>query len=132
MIKIGDLEIYAAWVKELHGHIVRVNGPGIDNKKKMIVTFIPKEDTVVLLGGMCSFISDNSEPGLTRPINDQFNTEINITRYPESISGPTYIYRLLIKSGQTVIRAGLSKDHMETLIANLKVVVNRDIDNFGA
>ena len=131
MVRINELEFYATFMKELHGHILRIIGPGLDGKNKMIVLFVPKEDTVVLLGGMCLLTEDASETELVRPLNDQLNSEISITKYTESIIGDNCVYRILIKSGHSVIRARMTKDQLETLIANMKVVVHRDIENLN-
>ena len=130
MIKIGELEFYTTWMKDLNGHIVRVNGPSLgNNKKKMIVAFVPKEELAMLLGELCSFADDKTELCLSHQINDQFNTEIEITRYPESVSVSNRIYRVLIKSCQLVIRTDIAQDQLEKLIANMKVVVHsKNID----
>lgn len=129
MIKIGDLELYASFVKDLHGHLIRINGHGLDDKKKMIVTFIPKDEMLILFGGLCYIASDETDDSLVSPINDQLNTEISVTKYPSSIIGKDFSFRVLIKSGQSVIRSRLTTDQLETLIGNMKVLIHRDIEN---
>lgn len=128
MVEIGEMEFYETWMNDLYSHVIRVNGPGLGNRKKqMIVTLIPKDGLSILLDKLLSFVDDTTEQYLVHQINDQFSTEIEITRYSESVSMSNRIYRVLIKSCQLVIRADITQDQLETLLSSIQFVVHRDI-----
>ena len=122
MIKIGEFEFYASWIKDLHGYIVRVSGPSLYNdKREMIVTLIPEKETINTLVGLSSFLNNTEENSFIGSLNDQFGTKIEVIRHLESTNGSNrYVYKLHMKSGQLDIHTDITQEQFEILEVNAK------------
>lgn len=122
MIEVAKLKFYGTWMKELHGHLVRIDGA-----QRMII-FIPKEEMIILSGGLESFLTD-TEPSFTRSLHDQNGTILNIIKRMQKVGRKKVImFDMVISSGVSVVMTSMTQDQFETLLVNLRVVIDRDIE----